>query len=244
MGATLYSTSRSLNIGLFLCGYNHLWFILMLFSCFLAGRLYLFLYEKFPNKYFVACSLFITAFISYHPISWRFLWYFGIIRAEKFFFWFLLGMLVLKYRNLVLRLLNIKFTIAVLLIIYIGSCIYIGKYCEVAYAIQSPFAWSSCFSAVFLNYYIVNKLLESKKIIQIVPLCDSVNKCSYGIYIFHYWIILLFYQHKNIVQEHLVSLANKYSVIYPIISSSFCLIISYFITKNILKTKRGRFLVG
>jgi peptidoglycan/LPS O-acetylase OafA/YrhL len=241
LGITLWGTQKFTLIT-FLSGHNHLWFLLMLFFCFVAGRVWIFLYEKFPNKYFLVVSFIISVLISYHPIK-RFLWIFGIVYAEGFFFWFLLGMLVLMYRNDVLKLLNKKITIAALFVCYLVSCFFVGNW-TLVHPISIPFfAWLSRFSAIFLAYYVANTLLD-RKIISVSPFLESFNKCSYGIYIFHYWIILLVYLHKNTMQVKLVYLAITYPVIYPIIASLSCLLISYFFAKNVLKTKVGRFLIG
>jgi peptidoglycan/LPS O-acetylase OafA/YrhL len=245
LGITLWGTKQELTLITFLKGYAHLWFILMLFSCFVAGRVWIVLYEKFPNKYFLVVSFIISALVSCYPIE-GFLWIFGIVRAEKFFFWFLLGMLVLMYRNDVLKLLNKKIIIVALFICFFGSYLYAGKYCIEGYCVGIPFAWFSRLSrlsAIFFVYYAVNKLLD-RKIISVSPFWESFNKCSYGIYIFHYWIIMFVCLHKNTMQEKLFYLAHTYPVIYPIIASLFCLVISYFIAKNVLKTKAGRFLIG
>jgi hypothetical protein len=133
MGITLWGTTRELTLESFLGGNTHLWFILMLFSCFVVGRVWIFLYEKFPNKYFLVLSFIVSALISYHPTGGRILWVFGIIRAEKFFFYFLLGMLVLMYKESLMKYLNRKTVLIALFVIYIGSCLYVGKYCELAY---------------------------------------------------------------------------------------------------------------
>lgn len=96
-----------------------------------------------------------------------------------------------------------------------------------------------CLSYLFLILYFVNRIFPYIKFsIDNHPGIMSVGKYSFGIYVFHQWIIW------NITRWHgTSSLMNEHYVIFPLILFITVFAISYYLSVFLCKTKVGRYLL-
>lgn len=230
---------------IFYGGYNHLWYLPVLFWCFVVVRLF----EKIsPNTKLALILFLIIAFIlgSTIPESPSFL---NFMKVVPWLYWFLLGYAFFKFKNnfmpliantshrvLVLAL-TCVFCLEIGLILFFGIPKYKAQFTVAEFVIITVFI-----IALFIIFEdlarreSVNKIFTSKVV-------KSVSKYSFGIYIFHYWLapIIISSTAKRIF--HLEAFAEHY-YIFPIVFSIVTFVASYVVTYLFQKTKLGKYLLG
>ena len=90
----------------------------------------------------------------------------------------------------------------------------------------------------FVLLCIINRLLNSR-IIANKPIFEKINKCSYGIYVSHPWIIDFITSKSEIIL-----VAKVYTMIFPLLLFAVVLVLSVTFTRLLLTCKVGRFLIG
>ena len=219
--------------------YSHLWFLSMLFWCFILVHI---LYQLNVNDnsmltFILLAIFFLSMFLPYSPI--RFL---GLHYLPRWFFWFWLGCAVFRFRHklfFTFRKFKAQFTFPVLYLI----CMYlqietVGDYGRdvIRYYAETGFLF-----AVLWVWFIVNACLErygdswtQHRIIK------ELSSCSFGIYIFHNWLepFMISTTAKSFLP--LEAWARDHVVLFPFIFSSLALMLSYILTKILLKTFVGR----
>lgn len=234
---------QDFHVTVFFSGYMHLWFILMIFWCFVFIRLF----SKIKN---MAVQILVFALFS---VGYAFVpmppHYLGLDSFLKFFCWFWLGYIV-WYNRETLSFFFRKEWILIFFLIWLSCCCYmqyISPYNRPGENFtRDIFLYFSQIAFVFLIYSSVNKAL-AKGWIKSKPWIEEINRCSYGIYIFHLWIINLIIHQSfrntgffQIIYSYIVN----YPVIFPILSFITVFLLSLFITRFLLKTSIGRFLIG
>lgn len=223
--------------------YSHLWFITMLFWCFIFTRILSFLpcansplWKLSVGAVFFVLCIKDTSFVPFLNID-SFL---------KFYFWFWVGYYLFLSRDKVYVFIkkNQLIAILLLLIIYIGGILYRYKFLidDNKTTFLTEFA---NLSIVIVIWYITNTIINKSKNDWIKSsILAKLNKYSYGIYIFHYWIqpYMISTTAKRIF--NLEQLAANQVVLFPLMFFITSFFISMFITHLCLKTKVGRFLIG
>ncbi|MDR1200150.1 MAG: acyltransferase [Tannerellaceae bacterium] len=227
----------------FFGGYRHLWFILMMFWCFVFIRLF----YKIKNMA-VQILVFILFLFGYGYVPMM-LTCFGLDTFLKSFCWFWLGYIVWYNRE------KIQFffrTAWILLFFFIWfACCYYMEFISSSNWFGQDLTRDVCLiisriAFVFFIYSIVNKALM-KGWIKIHPWIEEMNRYSYGIYIFHHWIIrLTVYQPFRGTNFHqtIYHYIVDHPIIAPILFFFIFFLLSLFITRSLLKTSIGRFLIG
>lgn len=217
-------------------GIDHLWYLSMLFWCFLA----LYFLIKIKSKYvqlFILIVSFCFMYVDFpNHLGFK---YFG-----KLFFYFYAGYIINLYWKSIVLEFNRKriivlaiFLISSLFVIVINSYLsligsgIIGKlvlailnnYIRFSFLLLSVIIFYKLDGAGFLKY---NKIIE------------DLDSCSFGIYIFHAFLIPVFFT------PLFLNIAIKHYIVYPFFVFVIVLSCSYYITKIIKKTKIGRSLVG
>ena len=229
-----------------LSGRGHLWFLPMLFWCYIF---HLLMYNKILKKYeetaplrvnisLVALSL----MISFIPISIPF----GLSHFFDYYFFFVFGYLLFCYKDNILPFLMRRLSVCLSVCLYILLFIISGEINAYIIEIDHFTFLGKCLKIMFLridkillgvtgilmlwtlaNLYLQNTgNIISEKVIKLLAL-------SYGIYVYHQFVLKFIYYYTDIPQ-----LINYY--ILPWVAFVLTLLISFFLTKLTLMTRIGR----
>lgn len=220
----------------------HLWFITMLFWCFIFTRL-LSMIPWSRSRYFSMALLALSFMVTFvEAPNFDFL---GIKNLPEWFFWFYLGYTVSPYRNQLLSYLSRKkvwlFAFA---LVYILELLYTIKFVESAEQ-RSGFMRLAHLSIVVLIWYVTNWAINSssRKWYDNVVF-KELNRASYGIYVLHFWLqqYLISSPVKRLL--HMEAFAEAHAIMFPFLFFVVSLVMSYVGAKILLKTRIGRFLIG
>lgn len=227
-------------------GYQHLWFILMLFESFVVARLLACIKYVNQRLWFQMILLAIFFLISL-------VFKFRVTRLLAFnylvgnFFWFWFGYIALLNKEKLFRLLKYKYIIT-FLAVWVIFCILIELFCPVhTWGYENGFKYdlvkySSYFFIIISIYLLINKKIKQSLVVP--QWVENLNRCSYGIYIFHFWILFYFFIPTCPVYSQVQKLATTHYIIFPTITFVFLFTSSLLITKLLLRYKFGRFLLG
>lgn len=211
-------------------GSGHLWFLPMLFWCFV----FLWVIQKFKVNPLAVISLFLLVFISPIP-SYRIP--LGIGKAIYYFPFFYFGFLVWKWRKFSVN--NDNVWIVVSLSMYIASMLlkyfYFNKYeDDVLILILGNIVELICLSAgTYMMYLIIVKICHYiKKMPKVLLLA---NRYSYAVYVIHQFVLLL-------LVYDVTYRINQY--IIPFLWLFITLLLSSLLSVVLLKTKLGKILLG
>lgn len=222
-------------------GYGHLWFLPMLFWCFIFA----FFIDRFLCFYFSKRTIFIFLVVVTlipFPIP------FGIGNALHYVVYFYLGMVLYDKKNTVIEW-N-KNYINLLFLFYLLSTVFLKIMCRDylfshidMYGIYSKIAVIVTANAIQMLiilsgslslYATVMRVINRKHNNNIVFMC---SKLSYGIYIFHQIVLMYLYYNTPLSRCISVCLIPWIGLILSLTVSSIC---AYYL----LKTKIGIFLIG
>lgn len=221
-------------------GYGHLWFLPMIFWCFLLTYL---ITNKLPPpkcKYILIISL---LWLIFNPIAMLPL---GLGVLGRYYFYFYLGFCLKQ--GIVRFPANNKINIGIallLLIIFFMSWKLLREYwqADMGFAERmTRFIVCNCMnaitvtSAVFLLYVIANK----SKVIEFIqhkPILVTLSGYCYGVYIYQEFILRLLY-YKTSLPLHI----DKF--VLPWLAAGITLIASLLLCHITLRFKFGRFLIG
>lgn len=231
-GLIMMATTNNFHpIKLLTGGYWHLWFLPMLFWCFIVS--YTLRNIKHYLMWFIIagcfalslCDKFIPSFMGLHNIS-------------KWYCWFILGGGVWNNRLIICDLLSLFNVWIVTLCIALGLfALYPIEYGE--YNIM--FLMGQILMIVTLWY--ITYTVTQKWNFNLRLIC-LIDKYSYGIYIFHNWIAMYLISSTAKRLFSLETLAEKHIVLFPLVFFILTLSISLFLSWALLKTKIGKFLIG
>ena len=220
----------------------HLWFITMLFWCFICTRLF----GLIPCRHRLILQLsllivsFILLFIDIPTIS-----FFGIGSFLKWFFWFYLGHILSPYRSPIFNYLSRrKFVLFALALVYIIELSHTIMFVESAEE-RGFFMRFAHLAIVLLIWYFTNWAINNSS----KPWYENIvfkelNRTSYGIYVLHYWLqpFIISSTAKRLL--HIDTFAANHLFLFPFLFFLTSLMLSYIATKIILRTRIGRFLIG
>lgn len=210
---------------------NHLWYCLMLFYVFIVawlvqrylngtGKLIFLLLSFFVASYDVRTPIYVRVPLGlYLPLFYYGFFYAGMLFREKF----------------EERILKSKLAIGLIFCGYVVLCAFYSKHLIVPLAITQVILLFSI-SKWFCNLQFYRNNGRVRKVI------DVFSKYSFGIYVFHQWIIW------NLTREpHLLSyvkpILESHYVCAPVALSIFIFLLCFLITHVVQKTKVGRYLL-
>ena len=221
-------------------GCGHLWFLPMIFWCFLLTYL---IVNKLPSpkyKYVLIISL---LWLIFNPTA---MLPFGLGALGRYYFYFYLGF-CLKQGVVEFPAANKKNLVAALFLVLI-SCVswkLMREYWQGDMGFverMTRFVVSNCLhaitviSAIFLSYGIANK----SKVIEFVqnkPVLVTLSGYCYGVYIYQEFILRLLY-YKTSIPIHI----DAY--LLPWLAATITIILSLLLCHVTLRFKFGRFLIG
>ena len=215
-------------------GYWHLWYLPMLFWCFIVT--YALHYIVSHNKSIEICVLllfFVLALID------KFLpTFLGLYNVTKWYYWFYLGYIIKHYES------HIFLAIKQYHLIYVGFVVYFitGVLLYSEYGKNTIHGMIASTIAIICIWYFA-RLIPWKKL-SISPLLISISSCSFGIYIFHNWLEM--YMLSNTAQRifPIAFWAENHIYLFPFAFASIAFIISWGMTWLLLKCRIGKFLIG
>lgn len=223
-------------------GVAHLWFIAMLFWCFILTRL-LSLCNLFRFRNFRIIVLLLSFLLLFCPEIHPRILAFQVL--PMWYFWFYLGYLLLPYRERVYSMLCKN----KIILLCLGLIWILGTYYTIVFVktddYRTVIGELGYLSIVLLVWFVVNwcvsnysgKWLESS-------VFKQLNRTSYGIFVLHNWLQLFMISKTSQHLFHLDSLAQNHVILFPLCFFLSSLFLSYLGTIMILKTRAGRFLIG
>lgn len=230
----LYNASNFGSIEWFLklsSGFGHLWFLPMLFWCFLVIWI-IDRYNFYSKTLFIVLALASIVNVPSLP--------FGMTRMFHFAFYCYLGYTLYKNKDNLLKYTKAKYICSLwivyaILVIFSArlesiDCIYLIKN-----ALKLAIACSGILALLLLVLKFTNK--QTNKQIRIPQWIIESSKLCYGVYVFHQFILKYLYYNTNLPQA-------VGSYLLPWIGVTITLLVAIILTKISLKTKFGRFLIG
>lgn len=205
---------------------NHLWYCLMLFYCFIACWL---IEMKLTSRYNIIamCLSFLFVLvvgarnIIRTPLGlWMPIYYYG---------YFYMGFLVFKHKEKIMIV--VKKYWYLLLAIYIISIIW---------SFNSHFLLFTTLTFTLMLYVIGTMVKNSRGGVKLLEShwSKEIEKCSFGIYVFHQWIIW------NVTRYPDMScFMSEHYILFPFLLYISVFILSYIMTKLSIQTKIGRYLL-
>lgn len=235
--------------GLFSGTYSHLWFLTMLFWCFVGiaviDMLRPCMLRFFPTP-IVHVLILIISFIGLllPKLDYNLL---GIAYFYKWFFWFYLGYSIYMNRNKVYICIKKTLILPFVLPFLYGCCMWYMVTCVGTYGGNSKcFISEIGFACIVLwIWYVLCWLIEKFGTSWTQCwLIKELSLCSFGIYIFHNWIEPFMISRTAQKLLPLADWSANHTVLFPLVFSLLALLISYILTKIVLRTKIGRSLLG
>lgn len=215
-------------------GYWHLWFLPMIYWCFIISY-----FMKSIDKWNRWVLLTVTLAIFGVPLLGKFIpRIMGLHNITIWYCWFFLGGVMYVFKNQTTTwILRYKINI-LLLLVYI------------AITVTSPTDYGNITLQLIISQICIIVFLWNvihtmpQSLIKYFKPFISFSRYSFGIYIFHNWVAL--YLVSNTMKRifNLQSLAQEHIILFPFMFFVVTLIVSYFMSYILLKTKIGRFLIG
>ena len=221
-------------------GCGHLWFLPMLFWCLIA----LWALERFHlDGILTLIGLAFVSLISYLPLA------FGLSTVSHYLLYAFLGYCMYKHKDYLLGYLSRgKLLLPVLWLLYVVFVwLADSELCSsfsidsisskgLLYGIKGIFSLVACLCGIIALYGTVTSITSSNTF-EMSPLIQKADKVSFGIYIYHQFLLVALYHYTPIV--HYV---NEW--ILPWLGFVVALFISWLLTSITLRFRMGRILIG
>lgn len=217
--------------------YWHLWFLPMLFWNFILGY---FVNRLIKDKSGI-CKILVLLILYVGTWFPRFLPnIFGSYYISKYFFWFYGGMLLYEYKDVVYeKIKRYKLYIFFILLYLVSIIVHPAVYGD------HTNNWLNTMGIFFLIVticFFLGKLhIYDNKVVRGAVL---FSKYSFGVYIFHNWIAVLLISSTARRLFHLEVLAANHMILFPFGFTILTIVISWFCSYVLMKTKVGKFLIG
>jgi surface polysaccharide O-acyltransferase-like enzyme len=213
-------------------GYWHLWYLPMLFWCFVTG----YLLKKWSHNVCASAMILVGFFLllffdKFLPLI------LGLYNLTKWYCWFALGIYCFVWRHIISSALG-KYGLNYFLI---GIFILVNCFFPTVYGEVSIYGVITQIGAVLGIYSIFHNLSESQ--ISKLRFLYPISRTSFGLYIFHNWIGL--YMVSNTAKRilNLQEIGLGHPILFPLMLFLVNLAISYFLTWLLMKNKYGKMLV-
>jgi len=215
--------------------YWHLWFLPMLFWCFVLT--YFLRPLIMSDKPLVALTTLLCAFaISLVPKPFAPM--FGLHGVNHWYCWFALGAWFFKHENLLnSKKLRVNITVLGTLFYVLLTVLCPQEYGEntIVGELTSLFGMAAAWCGVNLISFKDNRFTS---------VMVGLSGASFGIYIFHNWIEMYMVSSTARRLFPLDQFAMQHTILFPLLFSIVAFVISYALSYCLLKTKVGRKLIG
>lgn len=221
-------------------GCGHLWFLPMLFWCLIL--LWVIVAFHIDGKITLVCLACLSV-IKYLPLP------FGLSQIPHYLFYAFWGYYLYKNKEVVLAAFKRREWILPMLwllyfmFVWLKHSQYIQTlicdvflYKGVIYISNGLIELFACLSGIFALYGTVS-LITMKESFEMSPFIKKADKVSFGIYLYHQFILVALYHYTSIVFH-----VNEW--LLPWIGFSIAITISWLLTSLTLYTRFGKFLLG
>ena len=147
-------------------------------------------------------------------------------------------MMSYRYRNALSEFLTqVNLSWGLLLV----SCVVIYMF-PVKYGDSTWYGNLSVTACILVSSYQIRKVDWSK--FKLTPYLVKFSSYSFGVYIWHNWVALMLISKTSQRIFGLPELAANHVVLFPLCFSLITLVISWFLSWCMMKTKIGKFLIG
>jgi hypothetical protein len=217
-------------------GIGHLWFLPMLFSCFIIG--YVLLKYIHNSLVVIFLGLCLPVIGSIYPIH-----FFRLNLTLKYLLYFIIGYYICFYKDRLLDIFMKYRYITILFGLYIAIFIfyyYLNDFYEfnnvlLSRSINYVLTIIYTFSGIFAFYLLINILLKKSKI-KLPYMFYASQKYTFGIYIFHQMILDFIFYHTSVSQ--FVNIA-----VLPFIGMIITSFVSFIFVKYLLHTRMKNILL-
>lgn len=214
-------------------GYWHLWYLPMLFWCFIICYLLKkILFLRRCGLWLLILTLVLPLIIKKMPIM------IGIQGIPKFLCWFILGVVISMYEK---KMVNIIAKYHLIWVI-IGLYLILSVFYPTMYGHTSIFGQITSLLSVVSLWYISYKIPWQR--FGFTKCLLAVSTCSFGIYIFHNWIEVYMISTTAKRIFPIVEFAKAHIWLFPFLFSSVAFIISFILSWLFNKTRIGKFLIS
>lgn len=210
-------------------GYAHLWYLPCLFWCFV---IIIFIYPYLKNRILLITTTF-TSFMLAILLSKSDVNVWGLMHTASWFYFFLLGVVIAKLRNVLQK----KYSINIGLLLTAIVLMLIHKFPP--YAERDLYEMITLTIAMFPIFFLSESLF-----VKPYKYIKGISKYSFGIYIFHCWIAPYLISSTAQREFHLAPLANQYIILFPISFFVVTFLLSFVATYFFQKTKLGKYILG
>ena len=219
-------------------GCGHMWYLPMLFWCFIGVILL--------NKCRIN-DVYILLFMAFLNICWPISLPLQLSRSFYYIFYFYLGYVIYKNSEYVKQKISLKYLIISILIFLLcfvlfrplQETIVIGDQGVKYYRLLTSIVQNLCnfIYAVTgtISFYLVVVWHTNRKSLKSIVL--NFASCCFGVYIIHQFVLKVLYYNTAFA-----SIVGPYFL--PWLGFLITLLISYYITKLLVQTRIGRFLLG
>lgn len=224
-------------------GYEHLWFIPMLFWCFIFTRLQSFL--PFSKSYWWK-GILLVVFFCLNLVPHITVPLVALPNFLRWYFWFYFGYQLYLNRNSVYGFINehkYLYSIILLGIFAIGCWYKCNFVCDDS--VHTWYTETANLSVVLLFWYWINySLIYNFNGGKHIKGFNWLNRHAYGIYVFHNWLQPFMISTTAIGLFGLEAFALEYPILFPFIFFISSFVLSLGMTWLLLRTRIGRFLIG
>lgn len=228
-------TTNNISLAPFYTGnYWHLWYLSMLFWCFIVTySLHKIVLHNKTIEFSLILLFFILALIDKFSPS-----IIGLHGITEWYYWFYLGYIIKHHESHIFLAIKQYHLIYAAFVVYFITGILL--YSE--YGKNTIHGMIASTVAIISIWYLV-RLIHWQNL-SFSPLLISISSCSFGIYIFHNWLEM--YMLSNTAQQifPIASWAENHIYLFPFVFSSIAFIISWAMTWLFLKCRIGKFLIG
>lgn len=214
--------------------YWHLWYLPMLFQCFIVSYLLRgIILGGVVGKFLLLIALFALSLMGkFMPMI------LGLHNVSPWLCWFVLGMIIYQYYTEIFDAMRRYHLLWGVIAIYV----LISIMCPVEYGSYTVYGTIASMSAIFAIWYICNLIPWHK--LKLINLLIQLSACSFGIYIFHNWLEM--YMVSSTAQRllPLASWAETHIYLFPFLFATTAFIVSYAISYLLMKLRIGRALIG
>ena len=213
--------------------YWHLWFLPMIFWCFIIS----YGINKLTQNHLFYIFLLPVTF-SLPLLSFHFPHILGFYPIGIWYCWFLLGSICFLHQDKICRYISqYKLWILLLLIYLIPTVIAPTPYGE-----RTWYSSLSQIAIIICLWWFVHT--RKPATLSKFDFTVNLSKYSYGVYIFHNWFAFLLISSTAQQLFNLPALASNHVILFPLCFTIVTFILSFSASWLLMKTKFGRFLIG
>lgn len=214
--------------------YWHLWFLPMIFWCFVIS---FWINKAIQKKYHVYIILIIITFLL-SLINLQIPHILGIYPISIWYCWFLLGTVCYIYQSKICTCISRYNLWIPLLIVYLVPTIL----SPTPYGERTWYSVLSQIAIVMCVWWFVHT--RSSDTLLKFHFTANLSRYSFGVYIFHNWVAFLLISKTSQQLLNLPELALNHIFLFPLLFTVITFIISLSVSWIIMKTRVGRLLIG